>query len=71
LDLYRPADFNGKLLRLHYARADELTPYLGLVAAQGEMYVQFWLRAGERPVEVSFSDERPEEVIPGVLKQHL
>lgn len=41
LDLYRPADFDGKVLRLHYARAEELGPYLGMVAAQGEVYVQF------------------------------
>ncbi|MGH8569738.1 MAG: metal-dependent hydrolase, partial [Gammaproteobacteria bacterium] len=34
LDLYRPADFDGKVLRLHYARAEELGPYLSLVAAQ-------------------------------------
>lgn len=33
---------------LHYARAEELWPYLGLVAAHGEMYVQFWLRRERR-----------------------
>jgi inner membrane protein len=55
LDLYRPADFDGKVLRLHYARAEELGPYLGLVAAQ----------------EVSLNNEGPEEAIPHVLRQHL
>lgn len=40
LDLYRPADFGGKVLRLHNARAEELACSLGLVAAQGEVYVQ-------------------------------
>jgi inner membrane protein len=71
LDLYRPADFDGKVLRLHYARAEELGPYLGLVAAQGEAYVQFWLREGDAAVDVSFGEEGREEVIPEVLKAHL
>lgn len=44
---------------------------MGLVAAQGEIYVQFWLREGDAAVEVSLSDERPEEAIPDVLRQHL
>lgn len=40
---HRPADFDGKVLRLHYARAKELGPYLGLMAAQGRCNVQVWL----------------------------
>lgn len=32
----------GKVLRLRYARAEELEPYLNMVAAPGEVYVQFW-----------------------------
>ena len=60
-----------KVLRLLNARAEELGPYLGLVAAQGEVYVQFWLREGEAAVKMSLSDERPEEAIPEVLKVHL
>jgi inner membrane protein len=39
--LYRPADFDGKVLRLHYARAEEFTPYLGMVAAQGRCMCSF------------------------------
>ncbi|MEA3274531.1 MAG: metal-dependent hydrolase [Pseudomonadota bacterium] len=46
LDLYRPARFTGKVLRLRYAREAELAPYLGMVAAEGEVFVQFWLRPG-------------------------
>jgi inner membrane protein len=71
LDLYRPADFDGKVLQLHYARAEELRPYLGLVAAQGEVYVQFWLREVDAPVEMALGEEGQEEVIPAVLKRHL
>jgi hypothetical protein len=58
INLYRPADFDGKVLQLHYTRAEELDPYLKMVAAQGgEVYVQFWLRPWEAPVEVSLNDE--------------
>jgi hypothetical protein len=48
INLYRPADFDGKVLHLHYARVEELDPYLYMVAAQGEVHVQFWLRLGRR-----------------------
>jgi inner membrane protein len=71
LDLYRPADFDGKVLRLHYAREEELGPYLSLVAAKGEVYGQFWLRPGDPSVDLSLKDEERHEVIPGVLKRHL
>jgi inner membrane protein len=68
ISLYRPADFDGKVLHLHYARAEELGPYLYMVAAQGEVYVQFWLRPGEPPVELSLKEEGQGEVIPEVLR---
>jgi inner membrane protein len=68
---YRPADFDGKVLHLHYARAEELDPYLYMVAAQGEMYVQFWLRPGDTPVEVTLGEDKPESVIPEVLRTYL
>lgn len=71
LDLYRPADFDGKVLRLHYAQAEDPGPYLGLVAAQGEVYVQFWFRAGDPPVEVSFGEDGTESVIPELLRNYL
>lgn len=53
ITLYQPADFDGKVLHLHYAREQELERYLYMVAAQGEVYVQFWLRPGDPPVELS------------------
>ena len=71
IDLYHAASFDGKVLQLHYARGEELGPYLAMVAAQGEAYVQFWLKPGDPPVEVSFSEEGQEEVIPEVLKGYL
>jgi inner membrane protein len=71
INLYRPADFDGKVLHLHYAREQELERYLYMVAAQGEIYVQFWLRPGDGPVELSIGEDKPESVIPGVLKGYL
>ena len=56
INLYRPADFDGKVLHLHYAQAEELDPYLYMVAAQGEIYVQFWLRSGDAPVEMTLGE---------------
>ena len=41
LDLYRQADFDGKVFRGHYARAEDLDSYLGIVAAQGECMCSF------------------------------
>jgi inner membrane protein len=71
ISLYRPADFDGKVLHLHYAREQEIERYLHMIAAQGEVYVQFWLRPGEAPVELSVGEEKPESVIPEVLKNYL
>ena len=44
IDLYRPVSLSGKVLKLHYAREEELGPYLGATAIEGEVYVQFWLK---------------------------
>lgn len=46
IDLYSPASYRGHVLRLHYARAEELGPYLDLTARQGEVFVQYWLKPG-------------------------
>ena len=71
LDLYHPASFTAKRLRLHYARAQELGPYLDLVAAEGEVYVQFWQRPGEAAVGLSFDASEREALVPEVLKGYL
>jgi inner membrane protein len=42
-----------------------------MVAAQGEMYVQLWLRPGDPPVEVTLGEDKPESVIPEVLRTYL
>jgi hypothetical protein len=35
ISLYRPADFDGKVLHLHYAQAEELDPYLYMARPRG------------------------------------
>ncbi|ADE16977.1 membrane-bound metal-dependent hydrolase (plasmid) [Nitrosococcus halophilus Nc 4] len=71
IQLYHPVAFNGKVLRLHYARGQELGPYLNRVAIQGEVYVQFWLKPGDPPVELRITEEKEAGVIPEVLKGYL
>jgi hypothetical protein len=36
-----------------------------------EVYVQFWLKPGDPPVELSIGDERQEEMIPEALRTYL
>ena len=71
IDLYRPARFSGKVLRLHYAREGKLQPYLGMVAAEGELYVQIWLRPGDEAVEITLGEERMKGSIPKELAGYL
>jgi inner membrane protein len=69
INLYRPADFDSKVLHLHYARERE--PYIPIIAAQGEVYVHFWLKPGDSPVGLALRKDGEEDVIPKALKQHL
>jgi len=71
LQLYRPARFAGQVLRLHYARTEDLDRYLGMLAAEGELFVQFWLRTQDDPLELVIEDQGDVEVIPEELRQFL
>ena len=71
IDLYRPVSLSGKTLRLHYAREEELGPYLGATATEGEMYVQFWLKPGDAAVELVVEDAGEREVVPEELEGYL
>jgi inner membrane protein len=71
VDTYNPASYRGGILRLHYARAQELEPWLDLVAVRGEVVVQFWLRPGEAAVTLGPGEERREERIPEQLRRFL
>jgi len=68
LERYRSATLSGKQLKLHYARAEDLTPYLGLVAAEGEVFVQFWLKPGDAAVELAILDPTDRDTIPEELR---
>ena len=71
VDTYHPASYRGGILRLHYARARELEPWLDLVAVRGEVVVQFWLKPGEAAVTLGVGEEREVEKIPEQLKPYL
>jgi inner membrane protein len=71
VETYNPASYRGGILRLHYARAQELGPWLDLVAVRGEGVVQFWLKPGEAAVTLGAGEERREERIPEQLKRFL
>ena len=71
MDRYNPALYRGGILQLHYARAQELGPWLDLVAVRGEVVVQFWLRPGEAAVTLGPGEEREEEKIPEQLRPFL
>jgi inner membrane protein len=71
VESYNPASYRGGILRLHYARAQELGPWLDLVAARGEVIVQFWLRPGETAVTLGMGEEQQEERIPVQLRRFL
>ena len=65
-----PSD-RGGVLRLHYARASELEPWLDRVAVRGEIVVQFWLQPGEAAVTLGVGEEQEVERIPGQLRRFL
>ena len=71
VDRYNPASYRGGILRLHYARARELGPWLDLVATRGEMIVQFWLKPGEAAVTLGAGEEQEVERIPMQLRRFL
>ena len=71
VDTYNPASYRGGILRLHYARAAELGPWLDLVATRGEVIVQFWLKPGEAAVTLGKGEEQEVERIPEQLRRFL
>ena len=71
VDRYNPALYRGGILQLHYARAQELGPWLDLVAVRGEVVVQFWLKPGEATVTLGAGEEREVEQIPEQLRRFL
>jgi inner membrane protein len=68
IETYHPVIWNGDKVKLHYAKAGDLRDYLNLVAIRGEVVVQFWLRPGDAPVELSFAGGGGRSSTPGVLE---
>lgn len=71
IDRYQPVIYSGQTMTLRYARAQELGPWLDLVAAKGEIFVQFWLRPGEQAVFFDLGNDPPVDPIPGELRRFL
>ena len=71
VETYNPASYRGGVLRLHYARAVELGPWLDLVTVRGEVVVQFWRKPGEAAVTLGPGERRREERIPEQLRRFL
>ncbi len=46
IETYNPASYRGGILQLHYARAQEIEPWLDLIAVRGEGVAPFWLKPG-------------------------
>jgi inner membrane protein len=68
IEAYHPVIWGGDKVRLHYAKAEDLRDYLNLTAIRGEVVVQFWLRPGDRAVELSFNGDSGTVKTPGVLE---
>ena len=71
LQFYRPARFAGQILGLHYARAEDLGRSPGMLAADGELFVQFWLKPDDKPLELVIDDQGDVDVIPEELRRFL
>ena len=71
IELYQPVTYSGQTMTLRYARAQELGPWLDLVAAKGEVFVQFWLRPGEQAVMFELGNDPPTDPIPEELRRFL
>jgi len=67
LDSYHHAQFSGRVLKLHYAREKQIAKYLDMVAAQGEIYIQYWLHEDDPPVRLDFGDDERDSLIPDEL----
>ena len=71
IDKYQPVIYSGQTMILRYARAQELGPWLDLVAAKGEVFVQFWLKPTEQPVYFDVGNDPVDDQIPQSLKQFI
>jgi len=68
IEAYHPVIWGGDKVRLHYAKVEDLRDYLNLTAIRGEVVVQFWLRPGDRAVELSFAGGTERASTPAALE---
>jgi inner membrane protein len=68
IETHSPASYRDGILTLHYARAQEIEPWLDLVAVRGEVIVQFWLKPGEAAATLGPGEVRAVERIPAQLR---
>jgi inner membrane protein len=59
----------AEILKLHYAKAEDLGQYLNLTAVRDVVVVQFWLRPRDVMVELSFSGDTGKTSTPRVLEE--
>lgn len=71
IDRYQPVIYSGQTMTLRHARAQELGPWLDLVAAKGEVFVQFWLKPREQPVAFEVGNDPIDDQIPDALKKFV
>ncbi|MCB1919763.1 MAG: hypothetical protein KDJ28_07280 [Candidatus Competibacteraceae bacterium] len=71
LERYNSAIYQGGILALHYAHAQELQPWLDRVAVRGRVVVQFWLKPGKAAAALGTGEEQEVERIPAQLRRFL
>lgn len=71
LERYQPAWLAGQTLILRHARAQDLDRYRHRVIAEGEVFLQLWLKPGDPPVALDLGEKPRREVIPRGLKGYL
>jgi inner membrane protein len=67
IETYHPVLWGGNTVKLHYAKAEDLREYLNLTAIRGEVVVQFWLRSGDKMVELQFDGSGKDAFMPNAL----
>ena len=68
IETYHPVIWGGDKVMLHYAKAEDLREYLNLTAIRGEVMVQFWLRPGDKPVELTLGSGAASNGVPWALE---
>ena len=71
IEAYHPVIWGGDKVKLHYAKAGDLADYLNLTVIRGEVLVQFWLRPGDRAVELNFIGYNAPDSVTATLRDLL